>query len=339
MKGVTILQPVVWLFAVFFLGSFAKPPLAERGIVVAVNDRFAGDSFLASLSHLRTNLRCTLPIEIWHSGDELSEKMIRELKKFSGVSFHDIAKAKGVDPRVYRGWHMKPLIVALSRFDEVILMDADVFFFEDPAILFDEPGYLKTGAFFFLDLSHRFPLANSPVYTQENYLDRRKFIAALVPSPSACVPQDVKEFWSDAVPTLQKPFVGDLQESGCVAINKKLHRKSLEQIIALNENRAETYQHVHGDKETYWLGCELAKARYHMNEQRAFSLQSGSKRIDIVQFLGDRLFYQQKRPMYMPEDSVFTDHEGSQRAFTKKEIAQMTQARNLCHRLRAFKLP
>lgn len=307
------------LIAMLFCGEL----FAERGIVVALNDRFAQEFFLVSLSSLREERGCQLPIEIWHSGDELSRKMKRALKKFSGVSFRDIAKVLRVPKKRYRGWQIKPWIIQLSRFDEVILMDADLFFFENPEVLFSHPGYQKTGAFFFADLSHKFP-SFGEVFTLEKYLDRRKFIRSLVSAPSACVLEDMATIWSEEVPTMQNPFVGDLQESGCVVMDKRRHQKSLAAIIQLNEDRKETYRHVHGDKETFWLGCEMTKTPYYMNPQRPCSLESGTQKVYVVQFLEGRLFYQQKFPIPLEKKAFFVNGEGLRRPLSEKEREQLS---------------
>ena len=154
----------------------------------------------------------------------ISTKQI--LDQFSDVSFHDIAAVLKVDQKVYRGWQIKPWIISLSQFDEVILMDADLFFFENPEGLFDHPGYKKTGAFFFCDYRVLFPIKNHNIFTLEKYLDRRNFIVSLVPAPSDCVPRDMQDMWSEKIPTYKNPFIGDLGESGCIAIDKKIHAPS-----------------------------------------------------------------------------------------------------------------
>lgn len=316
---------LVGIFVFFSLLLSVRPAFAERGIVVAVNDFYADRFFTASIEHLRVNIKCELPIEIWYSGDELSEKTKNILGKFSNVSFHDIAEVLHVNRQVYRGWQIKPWIISLSRFDEVILMDADVFFFEDPESLFDHPGYKETGAFFFCDLRHLYP---NNQQTLQRYLNRRKFINSLVPHPSPCVPKDMHEIWGHNIPTNKRPFVGDLQESGCIAMDKKKHELSMEYIIELNENRAVTYKYVWGDKETFWMGCEMAGLPYHMNDQRAYGLESGGKKLYVTQFVGDKLFYVQKAPFFLNQNSlaVFGNNEGYRRAASKEEKTKINQA-------------
>lgn len=49
------------------------------------------------------------------------------------------------------GWAIKPFAILMSSFREVIFIDADSFFLRDPAKLFDDPDYKRTGALFFRD--------------------------------------------------------------------------------------------------------------------------------------------------------------------------------------------
>lgn len=278
----------------------------KKGIVVAVNDNYARTYFLASLDHLRTNLKCKLPIEIWHSGDELSSETRSLLSQFPYVSFKDISKELQVDPQTYRGFQIKSKIIELTDFDDVILMDADVFFYEDPETLFNHPAYKQTGTFFFSDLGHQFPVRGDNIlFTLDKYLKRRDFIQSIVPVPSHFTLQDMKEMWTKNNPTFESPFIGDMQESGCLAINKAKHKNGLKCILELNDDRNHTYQFVYGDKETFWLGCELANESYHINERRPYTLLSGNQVVNIIQFLNDKLFYQQKNPIPVKNQGVF----------------------------------
>lgn len=295
----------ILIIALSFL-TWSCATQSKKGIVVAVNDNYAHNYFIASLAHLRDNLKCQLPIEIWHSGDELSSGTKDILSKFSKVTFKDISSILNVDPKEYRGFQIKPKIIELSDFNEVLLIDADVFFYENPEILFSTPAYVNTGAFFFSDLPHEFPAKGDKIlFTLERYMDRRNFITSLIPKPSPYILPDMKELWSHDIPTFQKPFIGDMQESGCVAFNKTMHKKSLDEILTLNENLDNTYKYIYGDKETFWLGCEIAGNPYFINKQRPLTLLSGQHVVTIMQFLDDKLFYQQKNPIPLDTQAFF----------------------------------
>lgn len=300
MKGKWCILLLLFIKASFLWG--------DKGIVVAVCDRYMS-TFLPSLTHLRGHLGCQLPIEIWHSGDELSIENRAKLETFEGVVIYDISEVFGCDPLLYRGWHIKPFLLHLCHFDEVILMDADLYFFSNPEILFDHPGYQATGAFFFRDrASFVYPSVGYkgfsieiPRYSTSKYEKVAAFIRDLIPWPSAHVPEEWRHYWSLRPPTREAPYVAEHQESGCVVLDKKRHERGIAYAIVLNEERATTYKYVYGDKETYWLGFEMAKEAYTFNDEPAYSLkQKGgffSKRryLDIVQVLNGEIFYVQKK--------------------------------------------
>lgn len=304
MRTILIIILIV-TFSIYTYGCFSSKP-SKKGIVVAVNDRYANTYFIASLAHLRSNLKCQLPIEVWHSGNELSDETKQQLNQFPNITFRDISEVLKIHPSAYRGFQIKPKMLELTDFDEVILMDADIFFFEDPEILFNTAPYQQTGAFFFSDLPHKFPVKGDNVlFTLDKYLTRRNFIKSLIPAPSQYVLADMKEMWTDQIPTFEHPFIGDMQESGCIAMDKRRHKKSLEHAVKLNDQRDYTYKFIYGDKETFWLGCELAGTPYYMNEQRPLTLLSGHQVVTVMQFLENRLFYQQKNPIPVNNQSFF----------------------------------
>lgn len=333
-KGCSILLKTIQIvkFQSFFWGlaffcSLTAILRGERGIVVALCDRYA-EYFIPSLAHLRLHLDCQLPIEIWHSGDELSEEVKQKIRQFSNVTFCDIAAVLRVSQTEYRGWHIKPWTIWLSSFDEVLLMDADVYFFENPEQLFSHKGYVETGAFFFRDRTmHTFPAnwEGDDRFTIETYLKRRSFFRSLIRHPSSSLPREWRHYWEEVEPSKERPFISDHQESGCIAFDKRRHDKGIGEIVLLNLNRKETYQYVYGDKETYWMGLEIAKEPYYMNPEVALTLSDKTllkeeRFIDIVQFLDGRLFFQQKHPFKVSKRAkVFNTHPRFSRSISSSE--------------------
>jgi hypothetical protein len=49
------------------------------------------------------------------------------------------------------GWALRPFAILASSFRKVILTDADTIFLQDPALLFQEDGFLDKGALFYHD--------------------------------------------------------------------------------------------------------------------------------------------------------------------------------------------
>lgn len=143
---------------------------AGRGIVLTAGDDQA--KYLLTTIYTFRELGCDLPIEVMYLGDEdLGEdhRFELEVSLFStqrltklcvltkssqalpGVTTRDISVM--VDDKGWKlaGWAIKPYAMLMSSFREVIFIDADSFFFRDPAQLFDDPDYQKTGALFFRD--------------------------------------------------------------------------------------------------------------------------------------------------------------------------------------------
>jgi alpha 1,3-mannosyltransferase len=147
---------------------------------------------------------------------------------------------------VLSGWAAKPMAMLLSSFREVILIDADVLFFVDPALLLSDPEYLRLGALFFRDRL----LAPA---------DHADFITESLPSPLSQNILQSNRWWSG---TSQH-----MQESGVVVVDKWRHFVALLLATRLNGpdrdgndalGKKGVYQMMYGDKETFWLSWEMA---------------------------------------------------------------------------------
>lgn len=111
-----------------------------------------------------------------------------------------------------KDWAGKPFAILLSSFREVILIDADALFFQSPEILFEDPGYLKTGALFFHD-RNIFP------ESKQNRLKK------ILPTPISKRVQKSR-LWTDES--------GHMQESGVVVIDKWRHFISMLLVARMN---------------------------------------------------------------------------------------------------------
>ena len=156
---------------------------------------------LTSIQAFR-NLGCTLPIEIMYLGDgDLSEDYRQKLEDLPDVITRDMSQMINDEGWRVTGWASKPFAMLMSSFREVIFIDADSLFFENPAVLFDEPGYVETGALFFRD---RRILPES----------KKRWLQAILPTPiSSLVKQSY--MWTGES--------GHYQESGVVVVDKWKH--------------------------------------------------------------------------------------------------------------------
>lgn len=326
---------MVQTLLLFFL-LFVTSLFGERGIVIAVCDRYVED-LLPSLHFLRHHLHCTLPIEVWHAGDELSLPNQMRLSAFTPLTIHDMTEKFDHPATHFRGFQIKGYLGLATRFDEFIIMDADLLFYQNPESLFDHPGYQKTGAFFFCDQeSYRFygylriPGRLYHGGLLSSYNNRRDFLTTLIDKPSNYLPSRWHHYWQDEHPTPLDPLPSEHQESGCVVIDKKRHLQGLEEVRKLNENYHNTYRYVWGDKETFWIGFEMATEPYYMNPTvpakivdqwtRFFPLKIA--KIRLVQLIDGQMIYQQKRPRSISEKAVLIqrDKQRSQRQVTSEEV-------------------
>ncbi|KAI1301097.1 glycosyltransferase family 71 protein [Xylaria venustula] len=215
---------------------------AGRGIVLTAGDDQA--RYLLTTIYSFRELGCDLPIEIMYLGEaDLDEDHRFELESLPGVTTRDISQMVDDEGWKLAGWAIKPFAMLLSSFREVIFIDADSFFFRDPATLFDDPDYKKTGALFFRD---RTIMPES----------KRKWLMQILPRPIHKLAKE-SSWWTGTS--------GHHQESGVVVVDKWRHFVSMLLICRFNgsdrdprDGKMGVYEMMHGDKETFWISFLLA---------------------------------------------------------------------------------
>lgn len=182
-----------------------------RGIVVT-----AGSSQIPHLKTLIHNVRdvgCTLPIEVMYLDDgDMDVDVQAELENLDEVMVREIAPM--VDDEGWRlsGWALKPYAIMFSSFREVIFVDADSLFFEDPESLFEDEDYQLTGALFFKDRT---------LWPEW----KRDWLKNLLPRP---ISQNVlaSRYW--------RGESGHQQESGVVVVDKWRHFIAMLMVCRMN---------------------------------------------------------------------------------------------------------
>lgn len=202
-----------------------------RGIVMCVgNGQF--HHAMVTIQSIRNILKSNMPIEIFYIADyDLSEDRRAYFESFPNVSTHALVDTINNYYTQFGGWDLKPYAMLASSFTEVLLMDADVYFFKKPETFFKDEGYKHTGALFFLDRT----LFN-------HYEGGRRWLKSFLPTYSSYVEE--ARWW--------KTTSAHEQESGVVVMDK---RKVLLGLLATckmndkNERDRVSYRHIHGDKE------------------------------------------------------------------------------------------
>src|SRR5205814_1779974 len=128
----------------------------SRGLVIA-----AGKNNFRFACHLIVSLRnihnSTIPIEVAYAGEDDLPIQFRKVLKSLGTDVETLDVTAVFDDATldlqhgHEGWAIKPFATLASRFEQVILLDADAVFLQSPEVLFQHSGYLETGTLLFHD--------------------------------------------------------------------------------------------------------------------------------------------------------------------------------------------
>jgi hypothetical protein len=251
---------------------------------------------LENIILLRTTYNCNLPIEIWEIGNEITEITKNKMGLFN-VIFKNVNDYSS-KPSHWKGFQVKAIALYNSCFDEAILCDADVTFYNNPEIIFSDVNYIRTGTYFFRDLDqwvfHNLTHDTQDKFRSIDFFTKRKmFIRNLIPNKTDKFPIEFAYIYENDMP--KDPVKEALQESGVVYINKTIHTQTLDYILKLNDNHNETYKYLWGDKETFWLGCVMANKDYYFNETAGFNNYNHSTdTYNLTHSYKNQFFWKQK---------------------------------------------
>lgn len=250
-----------------YSGASSKTPLSDlrnsftkgsQGIVIPVG---GGDQSVRFAGHLIVSLRdvlgCELPIQIIYAGESDLPKRHRDilasLDAKNRTDFLDILEI--FDDATLRlakgGWAIKPFGALASRFEQVILLDADAVFLQKPETLLRQSPFIDTGAYLFHDR----------LLWQHAFRERH-------------------DWWKDQIkvpsPALNKSLVwmedyAEECDSGVVVLDKSRPEVLVGLLHIAWQNTYDvreevSYKLTYGDKETWWLGLELAGSGYQFEE-------------------------------------------------------------------------
>ncbi|KKY38683.1 putative glycosyltransferase family 71 protein [Diaporthe ampelina] len=232
-----------------------------RGIVIPTGNktfRFACHLIVS----LRRVFKTTLPIQVVYAGNtDLPEAKRNALQSLASlrtedgevehgdISFLDVTEVfdDSTLGLTYGGWAIKVFAALASKFTEVILLDADAVFFQDPISLLKQKAYQDNGALFFHDR----------LLWQYDFRERH-------------------QWWHSQViregPNLNKSLVwtetyAEEQDSGVVVVDKSRLDVVLGLLHVAWQNTRDvreetTYKMTYGDKEAWWFGFELTNTGY-----------------------------------------------------------------------------
>ncbi|KAJ3358918.1 hypothetical protein HDU91_005068, partial [Kappamyces sp. JEL0680] len=167
----TILFP--WIFPAYDSSLAMKESFTGDGIVVCVNDKYMNDAF-TTINIIRNVLNCTLPIEVFYTGNQdLSLENREILEGLPKVKTRNVYEIFDINRISIFGYAIKPFALLGSSFRKVILIDADVMFFQTPSVLLESHNFRTTGAIFFKDR----------VIKEGNIPASQLFVHSLLPKP------------------------------------------------------------------------------------------------------------------------------------------------------------
>jgi alpha 1,2-mannosyltransferase len=209
-----------------------------RGIVICAGGFEYGTSAFVLLKLMREQ-GCILPVEIWHRNDEMSEEM-KELFENLNADVRNIDQVASFT--FQNRYAIKPLALYHSKFEQVLLIDADNVTVKDPTYLFDMLTLDQPAIFW-------------PDYWT---LDRN----------ARCFKVLTEE-------QITKMTYAWTQESGQILVDKKYCMHALMLCVKINVQLYSQFARLfpepfnHGDKDTWHFSWLSTSTNFHMIKQRA----------------------------------------------------------------------
>ncbi|KAI4172893.1 MAG: hypothetical protein LQ343_003301 [Gyalolechia ehrenbergii] len=206
------------------------------------------------IGNLRDVLKSRLPIEIVYAGDSDLPLSSRDFVKKLGPSIETVDILQVFDDTAldlqHGGWAVKTFAALGSRYEQVMILDADAVLLQAPeAILDHHRGYKLTGALLFHDR----------LLWQGGFKDRHQWweqqLEHHTPSPALSKSRVYNEGYAEEC------------DSGLIVLDKSRLPVLLGVLHACWQNTKEvrdawTYKMGYGDKESWWFGLELSGANY-----------------------------------------------------------------------------
>jgi hypothetical protein len=246
----------------------------DRGISMCVGSRMIRDA-RGVLDQIRNIHNSTVPVSIIHCRELTLEDSTFIHADFANVQFIDICqhgtrfgKHHSDMRKRLRSWFCKAAAVILSPFDEVMVMDLDTIWIENPDTVFEYPRYRRTGALYMRDrmtydrpgrgfqrdIVNFIQTINVNLTLSEEYAKKK-------------VSKDgINLFWRAFLdPDL--PTYNSFQDSSMFIIQKSKHPR----LLAVFEEILPHFGLGWGDKEMYWIASIIAEESYSF-EPFLFSL-------------------------------------------------------------------
>jgi alpha 1,2-mannosyltransferase len=218
--------------------ELVKPSFCGDGIViVAGGETYFINAFL-NIRLLRY-LGCQLPIQWFYFEDELTTKQKELVAEIIDVELVELKRFTTASSNVRGngGYQAKFFAIAQSDFQNIIYLDADNFSILDPTFLLSDENFLKYGVIMWYDCFSWEYYESS--FGKDITILKRVFNTVRFDTP--------------------RTF-----ETGQLVINKDKVWDALAFAVELNRWWHFIYKNSLGDKETLYLGCEMADTPYYI---------------------------------------------------------------------------
>lgn len=217
------------------LQPYPAQQFSGSGIVICAGGASLFTNAYVLIHLLRKLHGCALPIEVWHFGSgELSPRMKLLLRELEADPLDAEAVLNNASVRIHNGWQLKAYALMWSRFEQVLMLDADQVPLRDPSQLFQWKGYGDTGAVFWPDVTDI--LDTNPIWHECNLQPRNH------------------------------PAI----EAGQLLVHKARHWDELQIAAHLNEHASHYYHLLYGDKDTFLLGFLIKRSDFTLVPHRPF---------------------------------------------------------------------
>lgn len=218
---------------------YPKDKFSGQGIVICGGGDKYNKIMYTILKFIRAVLNSKLPIEWYYCG--LSEMTLEQKNYFENdidnLTCIDVEKIEQFQnhtkPNQLKGYQIKPFALLASRFEDILLIDADNFPLQTPELLFDNSIYKSTGNVFWADYWK----------PTEHWNDLSIY---------------------DILQTKPNMKLND-SESGQILVNKKKCWDAINTAWFINNNSYFFYEYFLGDKDTYQLAWVLNNTTYYQN--------------------------------------------------------------------------
>jgi len=225
----------------------------SRAVVLSFGDKQLkyADTLMRTIRLLH---KSRMPIRVVYKGNSDLSQISRDIlteKYFigagmGGLQFIDLTTIFNLQVARLDTWNLKAFAMLAVAEQQVLLLDVDVMLLQPPEVFFEQKGYLKTGALFFRDRSHR-----------EHLWTPRQFLLAMQPRLSSM---------GQTALTNGNLMNEHIQEAGAVLIDKNRRRKGLWAACLIlgrpDVRRFIQRDMVYGDKEVYFTAFETVDEPY-----------------------------------------------------------------------------